>query len=81
MTDLTHWRASMSRAVTRTNFLVDLAKVRELRKALNARSNSEAVRRVIDERLAVETGLNALRRLKELEGPDDVFGRTSAKRK
>jgi ActR/RegA family two-component response regulator len=81
MIDLTHWRASMSRAVTRTNFLVDLAKVRELRKALNARSNSEAVRRVIDERLAVETGLNALRRLKELGGPDDVFGRTSTKRK
>lgn len=71
----------MGRAVTRTNFLVDLAKVRELRKVLNVRSNSEAVRRVIDERLAVETGLNALQRLKKLGGPDDVFERTSAKRK
>jgi len=71
----------MGRAVTRTNLLVDLAKVRELRKALNARSNSEAVRCVIDERLAVETGLTALRRLKKLGGPDDVFRRTSAKRK
>jgi hypothetical protein len=71
----------MGRAVTRTNLLVDLAKVRELRKALNVRSNSEAVRCVIDERLAVEKGLTALRRLKKLGGPDDVFGRTSAKRK
>jgi hypothetical protein len=78
---ITHWRASMSRAVTRTNFLVDLAKVRELRRVLNLRSNSEAVRRVIDERLAVETGLNALRRLRKLGGPADVFGRISAKKK
>ena len=71
----------MSRAVTRTNLLVDLAKVRELRRVLNLRSNSEAVRRVIDERLAVETGLNALRRLRKLGGPEDVFGRISAKKK
>jgi hypothetical protein len=78
---ITHWRASMSKVVTRTNLLVNLAKVRELRKVLNLRSNSEAVRRVIDERLAVETGLNALRRLRKLGGPEDVFGRISAKKK
>ena len=71
----------MSKAVTRTNLLVDLAKVRELRRVLNLRSNSEAVRRVIDERLAVETGLNALRRLRKLGGPEDVFGRISAKKR
>ena len=71
----------MSKVVTRTNLLVNLAKVRELRKVLNLRSNSEAVRRVIDERLAVETGLNALRRLRKLGGPEDVFGRISAKKK
>src|SRR2546429_8922033 len=32
-------------------------KVRRLRRALQSRSNSEAVRRVIDERLAAEAGL------------------------
>ena len=73
---ITHWRTSMSKAVTRTNLLVDLAKIRELRRVLNLRSNSEAVRRVIDERLAVETGLNALRRLRKLG-----FGRISAKKR
>ena len=71
----------MSRAVTRTNFLVDLAKVRELRRVLNLRSNAEAVRRVIDDRLAVETGLNALRRLRKLGGLEEVFGRIPAKKK
>ena len=71
----------MSKVVTRTNLLVNLAKVRELRRVLNLRSNSEAVRRVIDERLAVENGLNALRRLRKLGGPEDVFGRISAKKK
>ena len=48
-------------ALTRTNLLLEVGKVRRLRKALRSRSNSEAVRRVIDERLAVETGLEALR--------------------
>jgi len=43
------------------------------------RSNSEAVRRAIDERLAVEVGLNALRDLRNLGGLQDVFGRASAK--
>src|SRR5207237_400643 len=46
--------------LTRTNLLLEVGKVRRLRKALRSRSNSEAVRRVIDERLAVETGLDAL---------------------
>jgi len=68
-------------ALTRTNLLLETAKVRLLRKALRSASNSEAVRRVIDERLAVEAGLNALRSLRKLGGLDDVLGRTSAKRK
>ena len=55
----------MSRAtVTRTNLLLETGKVRRLREALKSRSNSEAVRTVIDERLAVEAGLQALRRLR-----------------
>jgi hypothetical protein len=71
----------MSRtALTRTNLLLEAGKVRRLRKALRARSNSEAVRRVIDERLAVETGLGALRALRKLGGPKDVFGRASTKK-
>ena len=68
-------------ALTRTNLLLEAGKVRRLRKALRSRSNSEAVRRVIDERLAVETGLEALQSLRRLGGPDDVFGRAPAKKK
>src|SRR6266436_412479 len=68
-------------ALTRTNLLLETGKVRRLRKALQSRSNSEAVRRVIDERLAVEGGLQALQDLRKLGGPEDVFGRAPAKRK
>ena len=64
-------------ALTRTNLLLETAKVRRLRKALGSPSNSEAVRRVINERLAVEAGLQALRDLRKLGGPEDVFGRAA----
>jgi hypothetical protein len=66
--------------LTRTNLLLESEKIRRLRKALRSRSNSEAVRRVIDERLAVETGLAALRSLRRLKGPEDVFGRARGKK-
>ena len=65
-------------ALTRTNLVLETGKIRKLRKALRSRSNSEAVRRVIDERLAAEAGLEALRELKRLGGPEDVFGRAPA---
>src|SRR6202021_2345447 len=71
----------MSRALTRTNLLLDSGKVQQLRKTLHSRSNSEAVRRVIEERLAVEAGLGALRPLRELGGKGDVFGGVLAKKK
>jgi len=72
----------MSRtALTRTNLLLEAGKIRRLRKALQSRSNSEAVRRVIDERLAVETGLEALRSLRKLGGPEDIFGHALAKKR
>lgn len=72
----------MSRtALTRTNLLLEIGKIRRLRKVLQSRSNSDAVRRVIDERLAVETGLKALRSLRKLGGPEDVFGRVPAKKR
>jgi len=71
----------MSRGLTRTNLLLESGKVQQLRKTLRSRSNSEAVRRVIEERLAVESGLGALRTLRTLGGPEDVFGRASAKKK
>jgi len=64
-------------ALTRTNLLLETTKVRRLRKALGSPSNSEAVRRVINERLAVEAGLQALRDLRRLGGPEDVFGRAA----
>jgi len=66
-------------ALTRTNLLLEAGKVRRLRRALQSRSNSEAVRRVINERLVVETGLQALRDLRRLGGLEDVFGRAAAK--
>ncbi len=74
-------RCSMSRsALTRTNLLLETGKVRRLRAALQSRSNSEAVRLVIDERLTVEAGLQALRRLRKRGGLVDLFGRAPAKR-
>ena len=54
--------------LTLTNLLLEVGKVRRLHKVLRSRSNSEGVRRVIDERLAVETGLEALRSLRKLGG-------------
>ena len=68
-------------AFTRTNLLLEVGKVRRLRKALRSRSNSEAVRRAIDERVALEAGLRALRSLRKLGGVEDVFGRVSARRR
>jgi len=65
----------------RTNLVLEAGKVRRLRKALHSPSNSEAVRRAIDERLAVEAGLEALRGLRKLGGPEDVFGRVAGKPK
>lgn len=68
-------------ALTRTNLLLEVGKVRRLRRALQSRSNSEAVRRAIDERLALEAGLRALRNLRKRGGVEDVFGRVPARRK
>lgn len=68
-------------ALTRTNLLLEVGKVRRLRKALQSRSYTEAVRRAIDERLAMEAGLRALRSLRKLGGVEDVFGRLPARRR
>ncbi len=68
-------------ALTRTNLLLETGKVRQLRKALQSRSNSAAVRRAIDERLAVEAGLGALRSLAKRSGLEDPFGHVRAKRR
>jgi hypothetical protein len=79
--ETTHWGAMSRAALTRTNLLLEVGKVRQMRKTLQSRSNSEAVRFVIEERLAVETSLQALRNLRKLGGPEDVFGRARAKRR
>jgi hypothetical protein len=60
----------------RTNLLLETKKIRQLRKALRSRSNSKAVRRAIDEQLAVRAGIRALRKLRERGGLEDVFGRS-----
>jgi len=72
---------SMARTSKRTNALLEAERVARLRESLDFRSNSEAVARGIDDRLAAERGLKALRELRRLGGPEDVFGRTSQKRK
>lgn len=71
----------MGSAITRTNLLLDSRKVSALRRALRVGSNSEAVRRAIDETLSVERGLHALRTLSELGGLEDVFRRAPARKK
>ena len=71
----------MARTSKRTNALLEAERVARLRESLDFRSNSEAVARGIDDRLAAERGLKALRELRRLGGPEDVFGRTSQKRK
>jgi hypothetical protein len=68
-------------ALTRTNLLLETGKVRRLRKVLGSPSNSEAVRRAIDERLAVEAGVRALRELRRRGGLEDVFARAPANHK
>jgi hypothetical protein len=67
-------------ALTRTNILLDPGKVQRLRKVLRSRTNSEAVRLAIEERLAAEESLRALRKLRKLGGPADVFRRAPAKK-
>ena len=67
-------------ALTRTNLLLEAPKVRRLRKTLGPPSNSDAVRRATNERLAVESGLRALRDLRKFGGLDDVFGRAARRR-
>jgi len=67
--------------LTGINLLLEVRKIRRLREGLQSRSNSDALRRVIDERLAVETGLQALRSLRKLGGLQDVFGRAPAKKR
>ena len=68
-------------ALTRTNLLLETGKVRRLRKALRSRSNSEAVRRAIDDTLNVQRGLDALRGLSEQGSLEDVFGRAPGRKK
>ena len=65
----------MPGAITRTNLMLDLGKVTQLRRAFRVRSNSEAVRRAVDEALVVERGLEALRTLRDAGGIEDMFGR------
>ena len=70
---------TVARAVVkRQNLMVDEGKVRRLRRALGARSNSEAVRIAVDRELAATLGLNALQKLTERGTLEDVFNRGSA---
>ncbi len=65
--------------LTRTKLLLETAKVRRLRTSLRARSNSEAAQPAIDERLAINGGIEALQELQALGGLEDIFGRASTR--
>ena len=65
----------------RHNLTVDEAKVRRLRRALGARSDTEAVRIAVDRELATTLGLNALQKLTKRGTLEDAFNRASAGRK
>lgn len=72
----------MSKAVlTRTDLLLETAKVKRLRKAHHSLNNSEAARQVINEHLAVEVGLRALHGPPRTRGVDDVFRRATPRRR
>jgi hypothetical protein len=67
-------------ALTRTNLMLDTGKLLRVRRTLRSRSNSEAVRRLIDEHLAAERGVQALKNLQKFGGLKDVFGRLSKRK-
>ena len=77
-----HTEITVARAVLkRQNLMVDEGKLRQLRRALGARSNSEAVRIAVDRELATTLGLNALQKLSERGTLEDVFKRVRNGRK
>ena len=71
----------MSDAITRTNLMLDLGKVAQLRRTFRTRGNSEAVRRAVDEALVAERGLSALCDLRESGGLEGVFGRATRRKR
>ncbi len=60
--------------LTRKNLMVDAEKVRELARRRGT-SESEAVREAIENALATEDVMDAIRALQARGGIDDVFGR------
>ncbi len=63
------------RQLKRTNILLEINKVNQLRRRMRARSNSEAVRVAVEWALAAKEALTALRRLRARGTLEDVFGR------
>ena len=61
--------------------MVEPDKVRQLRRVLRVRSDSEAVRLAIERQLAAKEALAALRRLRDRGTLEDVFGRLRSDRK
>jgi hypothetical protein len=67
--------------LNRTNLLPEEKKVKQLRRQLRARSNSEAVRIAIDGELAITGIQEALPGLRSRGTLEDVFNRAAASRK
>ena len=63
----------------RMNFMVERAKINRLRRRLGARSNSEALRIIIDRELAIDGIQEALENLRARGTLQDVFGRVRPK--
>jgi len=66
----------ISEKLTRKNLIVNDSKVKQLRKTLGVRTESEAVRIAVDRALHARQAIEAFRRLRERGTIEDVYHRT-----
>ena len=66
-----------ARAPSRKNLMIDERAVRALKRILKARSDSDAVRTAVRDRLLTEEAQAAFDRIRARGGLDDVFGRSA----
>ena len=71
------FRARSGRGLTKKSLVVDERAVRALRRALNAATDSEAVRIAVRDRLGLEEAEAAFDRIRARGGIDDIFRRSA----
>lgn len=69
------------KALARKNLVVNLEDVRALKRVLNVATESEAVRIVVRDRLALEEAQVAFHRIRSRGGLEDVFHRSAPDRR